>query len=123
MNIEIKESLSELKIEKGLDRKTTSSIIESTFRTLVRKKWGDDSNFDFIINENTGDFEIWQNKIIVADGEVESPHLQISITEARLIESDFEIGEEFPIQIHTDEFDRRDILNARQLIKIKSDEF
>jgi N utilization substance protein A len=119
MNIEIKKGLNEFKQQKNIDRKTSVSIIESTFRNLIKKKYGDDSNFDFIINENSGDFEIWQNKVIVNDGEVEFPNKQIPISEARKIEPDFEIGEELSFTVPLNSFDRRDILNARQLIKIK----
>lgn len=119
MNIEIKESLNEFKQQKNIDRQTSASIIESTFRSLIKKKYGDDSNFDFIINENSGDFEIWQNKLIVHDGEVEFPNKEVSISEARQIEPDFEIGEELSVTVPLDSFDRRDILNARQLIKTK----
>ena len=119
MNLEIKESLNEFKQQKNIDRHTSASIIETTFRTLLRKKYGDDSNFDFIINENSGDFEIWQNKTIVHDGEVEDPNKEISISEARLVEPDFEIGEELSVVVELNSFDRREILNARQLIKTK----
>jgi len=119
MNTEIKESLSEFKEQKNIDRTTSISIIESTFRSLIRKKYGDDSNFSFIINEKSGDFEIWQNKIIVDDGEVENSNLEISISDALQIESDFEIGEELSVEVPLSSFDRREILNARQLIKTK----
>lgn len=119
MNIEIKESLNEFKQQKNIDRVTSASIIESTFRSLIRKKYGDDSNFDFIINETSGDFEIWQNKTIVHDGEVENPNTEVSISEAREIEPDFEIGEDLSIVVPLNSFDRREILNARNLIKTK----
>lgn len=119
MNIEIKESLNEFKQQKNIDRQTSTSIIESTFRILIRKKYGDDSNFDFIINETSGDFEIWQNKTIVLDGEVEDPNKEVSITEAQQIEPDFEIGEDLSIVVPLTSFDRREILNARNLIKTK----
>jgi N utilization substance protein A len=122
MSLEIKESLNEFKQQKNIDRHTSSNIIESTFRNLINKKYGDDSNFDFIINEKSGDFEIWQSKTIVADDEVENNNKQISISDAHQVESDFEIGEEFPILIPLNSFDRRDILNARQMIKSKVDE-
>lgn len=118
MSIEIKESLNEFKDQKNIDRVTSTAIIESTFRALIRKKYGDDSNFSFIIN-GYGDFEIWQNKLIVDDGEVEFPNKEVSISDARLVADDFEIGEELAVEVPLSSFDRREILNARQIIKSK----
>jgi N utilization substance protein A len=116
---ELVESLIEFKDYKNIDRVTSSNIIESVFRSLIKKKYGDDSNFDIIINEHRGDFEIWQNRVVVHDGEVEYPNKEISISDAKLIDEDFEIGEDFASEIHLSSFERRSILNARQLIASK----
>lgn len=118
-NEQLAETLADFKDFKGIDRTTSASIIESTFKSLIKKKYGDDSNFDIIVNEMRGDFEIWQTKEIVHDGEVEYPNKQICITDARKVEPDFEIGEDFVCAVSLSEFDRRSILNARQLINTK----
>ena len=91
-NQAIIESFSEFKDEKNIDRVTLMAIIEEAFRNQLLKKYGTDENFDIIVNPDKGDLEIWQNRVIVADGEVEEDNLEIELTSALKIEPDFEPG-------------------------------
>ena len=93
-NISLLESFSEFKDEKLIDRVTLMVILEEVFRNSLTRKFGTDENFDIIINPDKGDLEIWRNRIVVKDGEVEDPNAEIEITQARKIEPDFEVGEE-----------------------------
>ncbi|MEN8956949.1 MAG: transcription termination factor NusA, partial [Flavobacteriales bacterium] len=88
--------------------------LEEVFRAMVRKANGTDENVDVIINVDKGDLELWINKNIVADGEVEDPALEIELSKALKIEDDFEIGEEIAIEIKIEDFGRRNILALRQ---------
>lgn len=108
------ESFSEFKEFKNIDRVTMMSIIEDVFRSLLRKKYGTDEHVDIILNPEKGDLEIWVNREIVRDEEVENDATEIGITEAKKIEPDFEIGEEVSEQIHIEDFGRRNILALRQ---------
>ncbi|MDZ7848792.1 MAG: NusA N-terminal domain-containing protein [Owenweeksia sp.] len=93
-NQAIIESFSEFKEEKNIDRVTLMAILEDALRNQLKKKYGDDENFDIIVNPDKGDLEIWRNRIIVADDEVEDDNTEIALTEALKIEPDFEVGEE-----------------------------
>ena len=93
-NLSLIESFSEFKDEKFIDRVTLMSILEEVFRNTLKRKFGDDDNFDVIINPDKGDLEIWRNRIVVNDGEVEDENSQISLTDAQKIEPDFEVGED-----------------------------
>ena len=93
-NLSLIESFSEFKDEKYIDRVTLMSILEEVFRNTLKRKFGDDDNFDVIINPDKGDLEIWRNRIVVNDGEVEDENSQISLTDAQKIEPDFEVGED-----------------------------
>src|SRR5688572_5185076 len=108
------ESFAEFKEFKNIDRVTMMSIIEDVFRSLLRKKYGTDEHVDIILNPEKGDLEIWINREIVRDEEVENPATEIGITDARKIEPDFEIGEEVSEQLYIDDFGRRNILALRQ---------
>ena len=108
------ESFSEFKEFKNIDRVTMMSILEEIFRSMLVKKYGTDDNFDVIINVDKGDLEIWQNREIVPDGEVEDINLQIALKDAVKIEPDFEIGEEVSEEITMLDFGRRNILALRQ---------
>ncbi|MBT8293929.1 MAG: transcription termination/antitermination protein NusA, partial [Eudoraea sp.] len=90
-NIALIESFSEFKDDKFIDRVTLMAILEDVFRNALKKKFGSDDNFDIIINPDKGDLEIWRNRIVVEDGEVEEPNEEISLSEARKIEPDFEV--------------------------------
>lgn len=108
------ESFSEFKEFKNIDRVTMMSILEDVFRSMFKKKFGDDDNVDIIINAEKGDLEIWLNREIVPDGEVEFPNRQIAYSDAIKIEPDFEIGEEVSEEMKLDDFGRRNVLSLRQ---------
>jgi len=113
-NIALIESFSEFKDDKLIDRVTLMAILEDVFRNALKKKFGDDDNFDIIINPDKGDLEIWRNRIVVADGEVEEPNQEISLTEAQKIEPDFEVGEDVSEEVKLIDLGRRSILALRQ---------
>ncbi|TJY31711.1 transcription termination factor NusA [Pontimicrobium aquaticum] len=113
-NLALIESFSEFKDDKLIDRVTLMAILEDVFRNALKKKFGDDDNFDIIINPDKGDLEIWRNRVVVADGEVEEPNQEISLTEARKIEPDFEVGEDVSEEVKLIDLGRRAILALRQ---------
>ncbi|MBP0904665.1 transcription termination factor NusA [Mariniflexile gromovii] len=113
-NIALIESFSEFKDDKLIDRVTLMAILEDVFRSALKKKYGDDDNFDIIVNPDKGDLEIWRNRVVVADGEVEEPNQEISLSEARKIEPDFEVGEEVSEEVKLIHLGRRAILALRQ---------
>ncbi len=113
-NIALIESFSEFKDDKLIDRVTLMAILEDVFRNALKKKFGDDDNFDIIINPDKGDLEIWRNRVVVADGEVEEPNQEISLTDAQKIEPDFEIGEDVSEEVKLIDLGRRAILALRQ---------
>lgn len=102
--------------KKNIDRPTMVRVLEDVFRTLIRKKYGSDDNFDVIVNIEKGDLEIWRVREIVADGEVEDDNMQIAFSSAQKIEEDYEIGEECYEQVTIDIFGRRAIQAARQTL-------
>ncbi len=108
------ESFSEFKEFKSIDRETMMSILEDVFRNMVIKKYGSDENFDVIINVDKGDLEIWRNRDIVPDGEIEDPMTEVELSEALKVQSDFEVGEELSEEIQLLDFGRRNILSMRQ---------
>lgn len=113
-NIALIESFSEFKDDKLIDRVTLMAILEDVFRNALKKKFGSDDNFDIIINPDKGDLEIWRNRIVVADGEVEDPNQEIELTAARKIEPDFEVGEDVSEEVKLIQLGRRAILALRQ---------
>ena len=113
-NLNLIESFSEFKEFKNIDRVTMMSILEDVFRSMLKKKYGTDDHIDVIINPDKGDLEIWVNKEIVPDGEVEDPHIEIAYSDAIKIEPDFEVGEEVSEEIPVPKFGRRNILALRQ---------
>ncbi len=113
-NIALIESFSEFKDDKLIDRVTLMAILEDVFRSALKKKYGEDDNFDIIVNPDKGDLEIWRNRVVVADGEVEDPNQEISLTEARKIEPDFEVGEDVSEEVKLIDLGRRAILALRQ---------
>jgi N utilization substance protein A len=110
------DSFGEFKEFKNIDRATLQRVLEDVFRTMLRKKFITDDNFDVIINDKSGDLEIWQNRNIVHDGEVENPRTQIAYSDAIKIEPDFEIGEDVTEEVGMAVFGRRAILSARQTL-------
>ena len=117
--INLVEIFSEFKESKNIDRSTMINVIVESFRGVIAKLFGSDENYDVIINPDSGDFEIWHNREIVEDDQVEDPESQISLTEARKIESDYEVGEEVTDQVYFSAFGRRAILNLRQTLASK----
>lgn len=110
------ESFSEFKEFKNIDRETMMNVLEDVFRSVMVKQYGTDENVDVIINIDKGDLEIWRNREIVADEEIEDSNLQISYTDAIKIEPDFEIGEEVSEQVFLKDFGRRQVLALRQTL-------
>lgn len=118
-NINLIESFSEFKEMKNIDRATLMSILEDVFRSMIRKRWGSDENFDVIVNPERGDLEIWRNREIVDDEFAEdsfdyNESMHIGLKEAKKIEPDFEIGEQVTDKIKLDDFGRRAVLAIRQ---------
>jgi len=114
--VKLVESFSEFKAGKNIDRPTMVRVLEDVFRTLIRKKYGSDENFDVIVNTQSGDLELWRVREIVPDGEVTDERSQISISEAQSIDEDYDIGEECYEQLDVEEFGRRSIMAARQTL-------
>ena len=113
-NIALIDSFSEFKDDKLIDRVTLMAILEDVFRNALKKKYGSDDNFDIIINPDKGDMEIWRNRTVVEDGEVEDENSEIALSEARKIEPDFEVGEEVSEEVKLFQLGRRAILALRQ---------
>ena len=118
-NLTLIESFSEFKDDKLIDRVTLMAILEEVFRSALRRKYGDDENFDIIINPDKGDLEIWRNRIVVEDDKVEDDNLEIAISEARKIEPDFEVGEDVSEEVKLIDLGRRAILALRQNLTAK----
>ena len=118
-NLTLIESFSEFKDDKLIDRVTLMAILEEVFRSALRRKYGDDENFDIIINPDKGDLEIWRNRIVVEDDNVEDDNLEIAISEARKIEPDFEVGEDVSEEVKLIDLGRRAILALRQNLTAK----
>ena len=110
------ETFSEFKDGKNIDRPTMVRVLEDVFRTLIKKKFGSDENFDVIVNTQKGDLELWRVREIVPDGEVADEKSQISISEAISIDADYEVGEECYEQLELEDFGRRSIMAARQTL-------
>jgi len=121
-NATLIESFSEFKEFKNIDRVTMMNILEEVFRNTLIKKYGSDENFDIILNPDKGDLEIWQNREIVPDDDLEDENTQIALSEAIKIEADFEVGEEVSQEIKLEEFGRRNILTLRQFLKSTIDD-
>ncbi len=113
------DSFKEFKETKNIDRTTLVSVLEESFRNVLAKIFGSDENFDVIVNPDKGDFEIYRNRVVVADGEVEDENKQISLKEARNIEADYEVGEDVSEKVEFAKFGRRAILNLRQTLASK----
>jgi len=112
--INLIDTFSEFKELKNIDRVTMMSVLEDVFRNVLQKTYGTDENFDIIINIDKGDFEIWRNREVVEDDQIEDPNTQITLTEAKKIEDDYEVGEEVTDEVKLEHFGRRAILNLRQ---------
>ncbi|MFO7922835.1 MAG: transcription termination factor NusA [Bacteroidales bacterium] len=113
-NLNLTEPFSEFKELKSIDRATMMSVLEDVFRSMLIKYFGTDENFDIIINIDKGDFEIWRNREVVEDENIEDPNLQIKLTEAKKIDPDYSVGEEVTDEVKLADFGRRAILALRQ---------
>ena len=109
----------EFKETKNIDRTTLVSVLEESFRNVLAKIFGSDENFDVIVNPDKGDFEIYRNRVVVADGEVEDENKQIALKDAQKIEPDYEVGEDVSERVDFTKFGRRAILNLRQTLASK----
>ena len=118
-NINLIDTFAEFKELKNIDRVTMMSVLEDVFRSTLIKQYGTDENFDVIINIDKGDFEIWRNREVVEDNEIEDPNLQITLTDAQKIDEDYEVGEEVTDEVKLIDFGRRAILNLRQNLASK----
>ena len=113
------ETFKEFKDTKNIDRTTLVSVLEESFRNVIAKIFGSDENFDVIVNPDKGDFEIYRNRVVVADGEVTDENKEIALKEARKIEADYEVGEDVSERVDFAKFGRRAILNLRQTLASK----
>ena len=117
--ISLIDTFSEFKDTKNIDRTTMVSVLEESFRSVLDKMFGSDKNFDVIVNPDKGDFEIWRNRVVVADEELENENTQVSLTEARKVDASYEIGEEVTDEVILAKFGRRANLNLRQTLASK----
>ena len=117
--ISLIDTFREFKDTKNIDRTTLVSVLEESFRNVLAKLFGSDENFDVIVNPDKGDFEIYRNRIVVADGEVADENKQIALKDALAIEPDYEVGEEVSEPVNFAKFGRRAILNLRQTLASK----
>ncbi len=122
-NLSLVDTFSEFKEFKSIETETLMRIVEEVFRGVLTKKFGSDENIDIIVNVEKGDLEIWRNRVIVADEELEDESTQVAYSEAVKIEPDFEIGEELSEEIKLKDFGRRDILAIRQNLVGKVQEY
>ncbi|MDF9830875.1 transcription termination factor NusA [Parabacteroides sp. PF5-6] len=113
------DTLAEFKELKNIDKDTMISVLEESFRNVIAKMFGTDENYDVIINPEKGDFEIWRNRTVVADDELEDPNLEVTLSEALAIDPDSEVGEEVTDEVYFAKFGRRAILNLRQTLASK----
>ncbi len=118
-NINLIESFQEFKDFKNIDRPTMMSVLEDVFRSMIRKKYGNDENCDVIVNTDNGDLEIWRTRTVMEDGFSEDDDLEIELAEAHKVDPDLEVGDEFVEQITLESFGRRAILAARQTLVSK----
>lgn len=118
-NNQLIDTFKDFKETKNIDRATLVSVLEESFRSVIAKMMGTDENYDVIVNPDKGDFEIYRNRTVVADGEVTDPNMQISLTEAQQIAEDYEVGEDVSEPVDFSRFGRRAILTLRQTLSSK----
>lgn len=109
----------EFKESKSIDKQTLINVLEDSFRNVIAKMYGSDSNYDVIVNPDTGDLEIYRNRLVMEDDDVANPETQIALSEARQFDDEIEINEEFTDKVDLDSFGRRMILNLRQTLASK----
>jgi len=118
-SISMIDTLAEFKDLKSIDKETMINVLEESFRNVIAKMFGTDENYDIIINPEKGDFEIWRNRIVVDDGSLEDSNLQVTLSEARKMDPDCEVGEDVTDEVYFEKFGRRAILNLRQTLASK----
>lgn len=118
-SINLIDTFSEFKELKNIDKSTLINVVEESFRNAINKTYGTDENFDVIINPDKGDFEIYRNRIVVADGEVTNPQTEVSLSEVQAIDDDYELGEEYTDIVKFSDFGRRAILTLKQTLASK----
>jgi len=114
--ISMSDSLSEFKQLKNIDKETMINVLEESFRNVIAKLFGTDENYDVIINPDKGDFEIWRNRLVVANDSLNDPNTQVSLKDALEIDPECEIGEEVTDEVNFEDFGGRAILNLRQTL-------
>ncbi|MCQ2131696.1 MAG: transcription termination factor NusA [Bacteroidaceae bacterium] len=117
--VSLMETFKEFKETKGIDRTILVSVIEDSFRSVIQKQYGTDENYNIIMNPDKGDFEIYRNREVVADEDLEDENTQISLSEAQKIDADYEVGEDYAERLNFSDFGRRTILNLRQTMASK----
>ena len=127
-NINLIDSFAEFKEFKNIDRATLMRVLEDIFRNMLLKRYGTDENFDIIINIDKGDLEIWRNRTVVEDDKLENPNSEITLTEAKKIDEDYELGEEVTDEVKFKDFGRRSVLALRQnlsarILELEKDNF
>ena len=118
-SINLIDSFQEFKDFKNIDRPTVISVLEEVFRSMLRKRFGNDENCDVIVNPDNGDLEIWRTRTVMEDGFSEDDDLEIEIADAHKVDADLEVGDDFIEQITLESFGRRAILAARQTLVSK----
>ena len=113
-NFNLISNFAEFKDQKNIDKATMIGVLEDVLRHALQKQFESDENFDVIINPEKGDLEIWRNREVVADGEVENPNMQISVSDVKAIDATYEVGDEYSDQIKMNQFGRRAVLSLRQ---------
>ena len=113
------DTFKDFKETKNIDRTTLVSVIEDSVRSVLQKTYGSDENFDVIVNPDKGDFEIYRNRVVVEDGQLQNENAEISLSEAQQIDKDFEVGEEVSEKVEFAKFGRRAILTLRQTMASK----
>ncbi len=113
------DTFTEFKELKNIDRTTMVSVLEESFRSVIAKMFGTDENYDVIVNPDKGDFEIWRNRAVVADDQLQDTNREIALSEARQIDASYEVGEEVTDEVNFAKFGRRAILNLRQTLASK----
>ncbi len=113
-NLNLVSNFAEFKELKNIDKATMVGVLEDVFRHALQKQFESDENFDVIINPDKGDLEIWRNRVVVADGEVENPNTQISVSEVKAIDDSYEEGDDYVDEFKMSQFGRRAVLSLRQ---------
>lgn len=122
-NKDLIESFLDFKDNRNIDKVTLSAILKEVFEIVIRREFGTSDNFDIIVNGDKGDLEVWRNREVVADEDVEDDIVQIALSDAKKIEEDFEIGEEVAEEIKLKDLGRRNILTLKQTLLAKLNEY